>query len=158
MASIRERLEKWVSMDRGLGVSMVLLAVVVVVDLRNSPHLVFWERHGPGPSFLPMVLALIFAGLAMPLLFSKRSAHGAGIEASTANTIKYIVLVALLAWLFPVVGGLITMGLFVLAETLWVERYRLRTSIIAATVTIGTVWIIFVWLLGVRLPIGPFGI
>lgn len=158
MAGFRGRLGSWMSMDRGLGLSLVLLGIVVVGELRNSPHLVFWDRLGPGPSFLPAILALILAALAIPLLLSGRTVDKSALGGSTSDTVKYITLVALLAWLFPIAGGLTTMGLFVLAESLWVERYGWRTSMTAAAVAIGTVWIIFVLLLGVRLPTGPLGI
>ncbi len=94
----------------------------------------------------------------LPLIFSRSRTDASQLGASLPGTVKYVLLVLALAWAFSVVGGLLSLGLFVVVEMLWVERQRWLTSLVAAIVSMVIVWLVFVSLLGIPLPAGPLGI
>ncbi len=158
MGSARSQWGSLASADRLFGLGLAIVSLVVLFDLRNSTHLVFWDQAGPGPSWLPYSLAMILLILSVPLILSRDRTDGSQLGASPSGTAKYITLVLALAWAFPVLGGLLSMGIFVIVEMLWVERQRWTTALIAGVVCVGIVWLVFASLLGVPLPAGPLGI
>lgn len=158
MGSARSQLGSWISVDRVIGLALAIVSLVVIIDLRNASHLVFWDSSGPGPSWLPFTLAVILLILSLPLIFSRSRTQLAHLGASPSGTVKYIILVLALAWAFPIIGGLLSMGLFVVIEMLWIERQRWTISLIAAAICMVIVWAVFVSLLGIPLPVGPLGI
>ncbi len=157
MQSARSRLGSRISVDRVFGLALAILSLVVIVDLRNATHLVFWDESGPGPSWLPYTLAAILLILSLPLLFSRVRTVASQLGASPSGTARYILLVLALATAFPILGGLLSMGLFVVIEMVWIERQRWLTSVLAGLVSMAVVWAIFASLLGVPLPAGPLG-
>jgi hypothetical protein len=158
MGRARSQLGLWISVDRVSGLVLAILSLVVIFDLRKATHLAYWDQSGPGPSWLPATLAVMLLILSLPLIFSRGRTEAAQLGASRSGTIKYILLVLALAWAFPVVGGLLSMGLFMVIEMVWVERQRWPTSVAAALVCMAIVWVVFVSLLGIPLPTGPLGI
>ncbi len=158
MGDARSRVASWISVDRVLGLALAVLSLVAITDLRNTTNLVFWDRSGPGPSWLPFTLAGILLLLSLPLIFSRSRTEPGQLGASPPGTVKFVVLVLALAWAFPIVGGLLSLALFVVVEMIWVERQRLLTSLVAAVVCTVIVWAVFVSLLGIPLPPGPLGI
>ena len=158
MGNARSQLGSWLSVDRVFGLALAILSVVVIVDLRNTPNLEFWDQSGPGPAWLPFAMALILLALSLPLIFSRSRTEADQLGASPPGTVKFVILILALAWVFPIAGGLLSMGLFVVVEMMWVESQRLRTSLIATVVSVVVVWAIFVQLLGIPLPVGPLGI
>ncbi len=158
MGNARSQLGSWLSVDRVFGLTLAIISLVCMADLRNTPNLEFWGQDGPGPSWLPFTLSLILLVLSLPLIFSRTHTTADQLGASIPGTIKFIVLVLALAWVFPILGGQLALGLFVVVEMLWVEKQRLLTSVVAAVVSMVVVWAVFVQLLGIPLPVGPLGI
>ena len=147
-----------ISVERVFGFAIAVLSLVCLFDLGSSPHLVFWDSSGPGPSCLPYVLSAILMVLSLFLIIPRSRTSVSQLGASPSGTAKYIVLVRALASAFPSIGGLMSLGLFVVLEMVWVEKNRWTISIAAGLVSMAIVWGIFVKLLGVNLPTGPFGI
>ncbi len=158
MGNARSQLGSWVSVDRVFGLALAILSLVVIFDLRKATHLVYWDQAGPGPSWLPYTLAVILLFLSLPLICSRGRTETFQLGASPSGTLKYVILVLALAWAFPVVGGLLSMGLFVAIEMVWVEKQRWLTSLVTALVCVAIVWAVFVSLLGIPLPEGPLGL
>ena len=147
-----------ISVERVFGFSLAILSLVCIFDLGNSPYLVFWDSSGPGPSWLPYVLSAILLILSLFLIVPHSRTSAAQLGASPWGTVKYIFLVLALAFAFPIIGGLLSMGLFVVIEMVWVEQKNWAISIAAGFVSTAVVWGIFVKLLGVNIPTGPLGI
>lgn len=157
MEDARPQQGRLVSVDRVFGLALALVSLVVLADLYASTHLVFWDESGPGPSWLPYSLAAILLILSLPLILSRSRIDLSQLGASPLGTAKYILLILALALAFPLVGGLLSLGLFVVVEMVWVEKQKWLTSILGGVVAVGIVWGIFVLLLGVPLPAGPLG-
>ena len=104
------------------------------------------------------MLSAILMILSLFLIIPRSRTSVSQLGASPSGTAKYIVLVLALASAFPRIGGLMSLGLFVVLEMVWVEKNRWTISIAAGLVSMAIVWGIFVKLLGVNLPTGPFGI
>ncbi len=145
------------SVERGFGIALAILSLVCIFNLSSSSYLVFWDEWGPGPSWLPYVLSGILLVLSVFLIVPQSRTTFAQLGASPPGTVKYIVLVLALAWAFPVIGGLLSLCLFVVIEMVWVEKNKWSIAIATGLISTAVVWVIFVKLLGVNLPLGPFG-
>ncbi|MHB0868642.1 MAG: tripartite tricarboxylate transporter TctB family protein [Chloroflexota bacterium] len=157
MEDARSQQGRLVSVDRVFGIALALVSLVVLADLQASTHLVFWDESGPGPSWLPYSLAAILLILSLSLIFSRTRIDLSQLGTSPLGTAKYIFLILALALVFPFLGGLLSMGLFVVVEMIWVEKQKWLAAILAGVVAVALVWGIFVLLLGVPLPTGPLG-
>jgi len=142
------------------GLALVTLAAAAIADLWNNGFSV-WDEFGPGASFFPLILALLLAVLGIALIWSRPQeqrtrAAGGGEEESLARprTTKFVVLLAALIVLFPYLGGLLSLSSFVVAEMRWVERSSTWMSLAIGIVAFAAVWLIFVKLLSVPLPLG----
>lgn len=157
MEDARAHKERLVSVDRVFGIALAIVSLVVLADLRASTHLVFWDESGPGPSWLPLSLGVGLLILSLPLIFRPTRIELSQLGASPRGTAKYVLLILVLALVFSFLGGLLSLGLFVVVEMIWVEKQKWLTSILGGVVAVGIVWGIFVLLLGVPLPAGPLG-
>ncbi len=158
MESVRSKLGSLISVERAFGFALAILSLLCIFDLRNASYLVFWDSSGPGPSWLPYVTAVILLILALFLIVPRSRTSVLQLGASPSGTVKYILLVLALAWAFPILGGLVSLCLFVVVEMVWVEKHKWSTSIAVGLVSTVAVWGIFTKLLGVSFPTGPFGI
>ncbi len=147
-----------ISVERVFGLALVGLSLLCIFDLRADTYLVFWDEWGPGPSWLPYIMATILLILSCFLIIRRSRTSASQLGASPSGTLKYILVVTGLAWAFPLLGGLLSLTLFVAVEMMWIERKKWLTSVTTALVSTAIVWVIFVRLLGVSLPTGPFGI
>jgi hypothetical protein len=147
-----------ISVERVFGIVLAILSLVCIFDLGRSSNLVFWDASGPGPSWLPHVMSVILLILSVFLIVPRSRTTIAQLGASPPGTVKYIVLVLALAWAFPVIGGLLSLCLFVVIEMVWVEKNRWPIAVATGLISTAIVWVIFVKLLGVNLPLSPFGI
>lgn len=147
-----------ISVERVFGLALAILSLLCILDLRSAAHLVFWDEWGPGPSWLPYVMATILLILSFFLIIRRSRTSASQLGASPSGTLKYVLVVMGLAWAFPIIGGLLSLALFVAIEMMWVEKKKWLTSVVTALVSTAIVWGVFVKLLGVSLPTGPFGI
>jgi hypothetical protein len=67
---------------------------------------------------------------------------------------KFVALLIGLILLFPYLGGLLSLSIFVVAEMRLVERASAWMSLTVGVVTFIAVWLIFVKVLSVPLPVG----
>ncbi len=139
------------------------LSGIALLELWRSGR-TLWSISGPGPAFFPAILAVILLSLAVGLaLKSVRTDPDLMVDEPTEapapmpQTLAFAGLVAGMIFLFPVVGGLVAIGLFVFVEAMIVERRRVLPAIAASIGTTALVYVLFVWLLGVRLPSGILG-
>ncbi len=158
MQSDRAKSGSRISVERVFGVALVILALVCMWDLHSATNLVYWDEFGPGPSWLPYAICVILLILAFFLIIPESRTSAEQLGASPPGTLKYVVLVIVLASAFPVIGARLSLGLFVMVEMIWVERQKWWTALTVGAVTSLAVWAIFDKLLGVNFPTGPFGI
>jgi hypothetical protein len=140
------------------GLAFTAAAVAALADLWAG-DLSFWDDSGPGASFFPLILAFLLAVLGLVFVFKRSQAlpaeeDDAGAGFARPQTIKFVLLVVALILLFSYLGGLLSLGIFVIAEMHWVERARMRMSLATGAITFIAVWLIFVKLLSVPLPLG----
>ena len=147
-----------ISVERVFGVVLAIVALVCMYDLHSSANLVYWDEFGPGPSWLPYAICVILLVLALFLIIPQSRTCVEQLGASPLGTLKYVALVIVLAWAFPVIGARLSLGLFVMIEMIWVERQKWWTALIVGSLTSLAVWAIFDKLLGVNFPTGPFGV
>lgn len=152
-----------VGVGRVAGGGLAAFGAACIAELvwRGLP---LWDRDGPGPAFFPGFLAacLLVLGVLMALDLdgdTRRVAVG-GVEEETASvgtTLKFCLLLVALILVFPYLGGVLALSVFVLLEMLWVERARLRNALITAVAAFCAIWLLFVHILAVPLPAGLLG-
>ena len=143
-----------------VGLAFVGLAAAALADLWAG-GLSVWDESGPGASFFPLVLALLLAVLGAAFAWSRpqkectEAAGDAQDEVSVRpQTMKFVALLIGLILLFLYLGGLLSLSIFVVAEMRLVERASAWMSLTVGVVTFIAVWLIFVKVLSVPLPIG----
>jgi hypothetical protein len=147
--------------DRVVGAIFALIGAASLGDLlwRWPPRI--WEGTGPGPAFLPLLLAVLVIGLSLILVAGRakrEAADEADEQVPVGQTVRFIALIVALIVLFPWLGGLVALGLFVFIEMVWIERSRVLVAAIGLVVTLLAVEAIFVRVLAVPLPTGFFGV
>jgi hypothetical protein len=141
------------------GVLILALSAAIFLDTR---HLTYWSETTPGPGFFPYWLVL--AGVAVFLL-QLSEAWRAGREVTLdwpdrsalfRALATYGGLVAFAA-LTPVLGMIVSIVLFVVFLLIVILRQPVWPSLLATTITIGLIYMIFVRWLGIALPTSSLG-
>lgn len=145
----------WLAITAGAVIVAIALAALGDLWRRGLP---VWDETGPGPAFFPLVLALALLLLGVILALTSAAPR----EPSDADgeaflrppTVKFVVLLVGLILIFPRLGGLLSLSLFVTAEMWWVERAGLKVAILSGVAAFAFIWFLFVWILAVSLPLG----
>lgn len=142
--------------DRVAGVALLVLACLVAVDTWGLP---LGTAHGPGPGYMPLLLAILLAAFALALVIwgggpSLRqldwaeAGHAAAILGASVFT----------AAAMDRLGYRITMTLFLLFLYGAAQRRNILVAVaLAVGLALGSHWM-FDAALKVPLPRGPFGI
>jgi putative tricarboxylic transport membrane protein len=138
--------------DRFLGAGAVLLAIPVAVA---SWGFGVGSPKSPGAGFLPLVIAVVMAGLGLTLIL--RPIPNAAGEAGESRWGKFGISLATLVFYVAAIeplGYLLATAIMLLAQLRWVESRSWRSSITIAVVTAVVSLILFRVLLKVSLPAG----
>lgn len=145
------------SVDGLSGLFLTILGLFCSYEMRFVQQLVVWDESGPGPAWLPLVMSLILTVLGLKLAMSALLVRDNPSYSFSRPTLKYTILIMSLASLFPVIGGLSSLTLFVAMELWWVEQERMSFSIMVSLIVAFVVWFVFIRLLGVAFPLSPWG-
>lgn len=146
--------------EQGAAAVMLLLALGVVWFTRN---LGFWAGITPGARFVPLLVA--GAATVLAVLLFVQAARSDGEEqvdwprgAGLARVCGMVAAILIFALAGGMTGFVAASFLFVLGTLLLVLRRPLLPSLLSATITTALIWGLFIGWLGVRLPVGPFGV
>lgn len=152
--------------DLGVAAGALALAGLVATGTASLP---FWADYAPGPSFVPVGVAV--AGAVLALLLGAEAVRRAEAipeeEEAVADLpdrdgIRRVVLtfgcLLLFAILAVPLGFVGSAGLFMLAVLVPVLRQRVLPSLLATALTVGLIWGVFVFWLGIALPKGALGL
>ena len=136
------------------------LSIVIVV---NTSHLAYWDEISPGNRFMPLWVAGASALLALLLLIeaSRRKSPGEVEWPDRPGWFRVVsTLAAIMAFAVVVdlLGFVVGTALFILVVLLGVLRRRIVPSALAAAITVGIIYSVFVSWLSIPLPKGVFGI
>jgi hypothetical protein len=145
----------WTLVDLTVGIVFAILAIVALLNLWTS-KLALWDRYGPGPTFVPYIVATILLAVCIPIIVSRSRVTFEQFGSSPRSTVKYIGTVIVLVVLFPLLGAFLSIGIFTFLELIWVERFRVRRALFVSAVTVFVVWVLFSLMLSVPFPNGPF--
>lgn len=120
----------------------------------------FGDSSEPGPGFFPFGLGLLTALLGLVVLFESlivERADGDPIGRVAWRPLVLVVgAVVLFGWGLPRWGMLVMLPLLVLCAALAGDEFRVREVIVAALVLTALCWAIFVWGLGLTIPVAPW--
>jgi putative tricarboxylic transport membrane protein len=142
------------------GLMILALSVAVFVESRDLPY---WSDTTPGPGFFPRLI--VITGVVLFLLQFAEAWRTAGQQVAEwpdrtgleRAGMTYAGLAGL-AILAPMLGMLPSIALFLLFLLIVVLRQSVQSSLIAAGITLGVIYLVFVRWLGIALPTGPLGI
>jgi len=136
---------------------LALSAVVLIGTWESS----YWSGTTPGPAFLPWWLAgagLVVAGLALAEALYRKEGEGEmpAWPDGWALARAMLTFAGLLAVpiLMPFIGLVVSGALFMAFLLLVVMRRPLLASLATVAITGGVVQAVFVWWLGLPLPVG----
>lgn len=142
-----------------------VLLLVGGFTIRQARQLAYWQAQAPGPGFFPFWLGVLLTGAAAVILLAAlrapraprapRASRAPGAPGAPALWIAVSSIAALI--LAPVVGMPTACGLFMAAVLFRLEPRRRRRNVVAAIATAAIVFLLFVYGLGVPLPLGPLG-
>ena len=151
------------SLDRSEIVAACALVALGVFVVWGSLQWPYMTKDGPGPAFFPVWIGIALIGLSVALITMQlRAAAGgrAGEKTNWAGARQ-----GLIGWTALVVAtGLLEPAGFVASFVLlsvFLIRFNFqrswRTAIVVSLVSAASFWLLFVKLLEVRLPAGPWG-
>ncbi len=142
--------------DRIAGLGLLTLAAWVALETRGLP---LGTTHGPGPGYMPLLLAAILAALALPLVIRGGGTPLRQLEWAEAGHAAAILGASVfMAVALDPLGYRITMALFLLFLFGAVQRRRILVAVaLAAGLAVASHWMFDV-ALKVPLPRGPLGI
>lgn len=147
----------------------LVFAVAFGAALWEAWSFQYSAEFAPGPGFAPVWLSAIGVSLSLlivagawrkaasaPAASEERSGEfdraGLGrVAATVAGLVSMLVLVTY-------VGFVVAVLLFLLFLTLFVQRLRPVVGVLVSLITVGLVYVVFVRLLGVPIPVGPLGL
>lgn len=144
-------------------VSGVVLAVFGVFIVTQSLRMDLYIDDSPGPGFFPCLIGVAFLLSGVALFAMRMRSKSAGGEfrlperhdamRSIGLWLSVFVASVILGWL----GFVLTALLLVAVIMFGIERRRGVAPVIVTLVIPALTWLLFGWLLQVRLPTGPFG-
>ena len=145
-------------------ISGIFFLFVGVFFLTGSFRYPIWDRYGPGAGFFPLVLGLLFSLLCVFLLVGTvvkriRSRGEVSIAEGLAFTEKkrfFLCLVFFVCFylFFESLGFFITVFGYLLGVLLLLGRRSFRLSLLISVIACVFVYGVFVYALGVQLPLG----
>jgi len=139
---------------------MLILSGTILVLILRSPSVS--DSSGPGPFFLPAIVALVIAGLSIALLVQSSKgpepASKAPREKRMWNRILWIMI-----WCFGYaitierLGYLLSTGIVTFALLAYFNRRKWFLNIFFSLITPASIYILFDTLLKIPLPKGWFG-
>jgi hypothetical protein len=139
---------------------ILALSAAVFFESRDLPY---WSDTTPGPGFFPRLI--VVTGVVLFLLQFAEAWRSAGQQVAEwpdrtglARAGMTYAGLAGLAILAPMLGMLPSIALFLVFLLIVVLRQTVQSSLIAAAITLGVIYLVFVRWLGIALPTGPFGI
>lgn len=141
--------------DRIAGVGLLTLAAWVAFETRRLP---LGTTHGPGPGYFPLLLALLLAAFALPLVIRGGGTPLRQLEWAEAGHAAAILGASVFtAVALDPLGYRITMALFLFFLYGVVQRRAVLIAVaLAAGLALGSHWLFDV-ALKVPLPRGPLG-
>jgi putative tricarboxylic transport membrane protein len=146
----------------------LLLAVGFSACLWEASSFQYGSEFAPGPGFAPVwlsaigiVLSLAIALHAFQVTRHRERSTGEGAHALDKTGLRRMGaslagLAAMLA-IVPWLGLVLSIWVFLLFLTLYVQRLSVLTAVAASTGTVFFVYVVFVRLLDVPIPAGPLG-
>ncbi len=140
--------------------TMLLLSGAIIIQILKSPSV--QDSSGPGPFFLPTIVALIIGGLAIALLVQTLKLSPKS-EDHIPKKRMWNRLIWIMVWCFAYglaiekIGYLISTGLVTFALLAYFNRKKWILNIIFSLITPLSIYVIFDILLKVPLPKGWFG-
>ena len=142
--------------DRIAGLALLALAALVAIGTRRLP---LGTAHGPGPGYMPLLLAIVLAVFGIALMIWGGGAPLRRLEwAEAGHAAAILGASAFTAAAMDRLGYRITMTLFLLFLYGAVQRRNILVAIaLAVGLALGSFWL-FDQGLRVPLPRGPLGI
>lgn len=132
-------------------------ALVGIAALSQAIRLGVWADGRPGPGLWPLLASVVLIAAAVVVVVQSDRRDVEGLLAGELRRVGLgVALLALFAVMFILVG--VVSAAFVVA-LLWLRllaRESWRTSVLVAAAAAATLYLVFVWLLAVPLPLDAF--
>ncbi|HRI17039.1 MAG TPA: tripartite tricarboxylate transporter TctB family protein [Burkholderiaceae bacterium] len=139
--------------------SGLMFVVVGIAFAWGATNYSFGTSARPGPGYFPFGLGILLAALGAIVLFKALTVETAGGDPVGAFAWKPLIFitatVAVFGWALPHLGMAIAIPVLVVVASLAGDEHHWGEAVInAAILTVGS-WCIFVWGLGLTIPVWP---
>lgn len=119
----------------------------------------FGSSARPGPGYFPFGLGLLLAVLGALVAFKALTIASEGGDRIGAIAWRPLVLivgsVALFGFMLPRLGLFVSLPVLIVVASLASDEFRWRAAIASAVVLTGFSWVVFIWGLGLTIPLWP---
>ena len=145
------------TIDRAAGGALVVIGLVTLWESRRYP---LGSLHRPGPSYMPVVLALLLIafGLALAVMGARSGRMGDVKWHEWRHAVAIFGACAFAAWGLDRLGYRITVAAVMLFLLGALERTGVVITVVVTVVVAWGSFLLFDTLLRVPLPRGPFGL
>ena len=153
----------WKSVDKSEAAASAILIALGLFVIQQSIGWEYMTRDGPGPGFFPIWIGI--ALVVLPVLYMASHVYDLKRGEPVHRTSWSGAGIILLSWAaFMLIVALIKpigfIGALIVMVVIYVRLIYGRSLLAAATVAAGSAlgfWVLFVKLLNLRLPVGPWG-
>lgn len=147
-----------------LVVSALFMLLGLYVSVASVTEYDLVDRGQVGPGMLPLVVGL--ALMVTSAIVMLRLRGGASVETDTelpnlteaGRALALLILIVVTVVVMPIVGAIVSLGVFGLIETMVLERRGWRLGLLTAVLIPALLYLFFELALGVPLPRGEFGL
>jgi putative tricarboxylic transport membrane protein len=151
------------SIDKSEVVSSAVLIALGAFIIRESLAWEYMTRDGPGPGFFPLWIGIAMVGLSALYLAAHfydiargEPVHRADWSGTPKVVLAWLAFMVVVALIKPI-GFVAALVLMMLIFVRGVFRQSFAKALVVALVSTLAFWVLFVKLLNLRLPAGPWG-
>lgn len=147
--------------DIVFGIMFLLLGVMICVLTLRDYELM--SEYSLGPGFFPLIIGIALIILSLIILimtfwgvFSNDEISFPGKDGRN-SIIRFSLLILAMAALFNILGLILSFVLFIFAEMVFVEHRTIKSALLTSVITTAAIYIFFVILFKVNVPVGFLG-
>ena len=137
----------------------LFLLLVGGYALIHSARLPLGNWNQPGPGVFPLLLSLLLSAIGVALLVSSKGGNPFNWKDSLSRQNKTWAIMGLTAGFilgFNRLGFVFTSGLYLFLLFFWICRFRVQIAAVLAAGITGAGWYLFVKILNLQFPPGPW--
>lgn len=143
------------SKDVAISIAFLAISLAIIYSVHD---LGAWTPYGPGPALAAYAVAAILAVVGVAIFFGrKQNPETSDNDRPSSKSVMTALALTIFGISLPILGYIISGTLFMVGMLLYVQKVKLKPTLISTAATMLLTYGIFVSWLGVELPRGILG-